>query len=181
MAQEEQNLDLNANWGSISFKIYELLMMRRCLDNLEIFEIILNKQGETLESVENIKTERLKLDKILDNYNLQNPYALVKKRRMTLKIGEWKVLQNGLCVTIGMQQGIKEGIFPKELQFSEDLLKVVKKLHRRFELFPVRILAGLKAKGYRVCEEKAQQIIEEYRTHDYATAIKPLQNKTVLM
>jgi len=96
---------------------------------------------------------------------------LVKRKMLTLTMMEWKVLQNSLCVTIGMKE---KGL----LDISEGVMEEVKRLHRRFELFPVRIRAAYRGLGYRIDEKKAKELIEEYQSHELYRAIKPLKKST---
>jgi len=95
---------------------------------------------------------------------------LVKRKMLTLTMMEWKVLQNSLCVTIGMKE---KGL----LDISEGVMEKVRRLHRRFELFPVRIIAAYKGLGYRVDAKKARELIESYKSHDPENAIRPLKDR----
>jgi len=157
-------------WGRVGFKIYELEVMRQCLDYLEGIEMALNRINRTLVSLDDIKNMQTRLADVLIEWNLRNPSALNRTKSLILTVTEWIVLQNGLCLTIGLS--LDE--VGKVLKSREEFMKVVKHLHRRFELFPVRIAAGLKASGYKLNEGEVERLKRDYRTHDSEIAITML-------
>lgn len=156
-------------WGNVSFRIFELIIFKQCLENLRQLEQIINKKLKlSIQPLEEIEKMQGRIDEILEYYNLRNRYALERSRNITITPQEWKTLQNSLCITIGMEK-------EKEIEISPEILTHIKHMHRRFELFPIRISAGLKSRGKKINEEELARLSKWYKTHESETALKPLK------
>ena len=128
---------------TMRFKVYEVVILINTTRCLSEFIRVLHKNklkyngGYNIEDINKLKS---RLEKSIECYNLNNIFALLKYKHYTLTIKEHNILQNSLCLSIGLQD--------KYRAFDEFIFSEIKRLHKRFEHTFNRVFAGYKAKGY---------------------------------